>query len=192
MADEPPGIHTWEILIMKNMLSGALLALAGLAGLASSTQAGTFGLFTCGGACCNKCGIVIRPYNAFSPLCAGSICGLGCGHGCGKSGGCASGNCGEGESGGCSSGGCSSCAANQQFVPGTNAMAYARPMTAPPAPPVAPYTYQQPMMSYYPIQPTNYYAPAYNPYYNYGYAPAMPTLAIQPVSYVPYYWGTGR
>ena len=59
---------------------------------------------------------------------------------------------------------------------------------------MAPYTYQQPQVPYYPIQAANYYAPTYNPYYNYGYAPAaMPAAQmIQPISYVPYYWGAGR
>jgi hypothetical protein len=70
---------------MKRLFPLALLAAAALAGSATPSYAGTFGLFYCGRwfNCCNVC---IRPYNAFTPVCGGmgEIMGGGCckwGHG---------------------------------------------------------------------------------------------------------------
>lgn len=63
---------------MKKLLI-TILGLAGLfqvPGIVSASDA--FGLFTCG--CCRKCGceVCIRPYNAFSPVLCGTICGDNC------------------------------------------------------------------------------------------------------------------
>ena len=92
---------------MKRLLTLAVFALLACAGMATPTNAGSFGLFFCGrhgydGA------VSIRPYNAFSPVLYGDVpgyngdgnCGAG-GYGQGAYGpiaychGCGN-NCGQG------------------------------------------------------------------------------------------------
>lgn len=69
---------------MKSYLYSAIVALAACGISAAPSFAGAFGLFTCKH--CNDCCFCVRPYNAFSPVCWGTItmppCGpRGCGHG---------------------------------------------------------------------------------------------------------------
>jgi len=55
---------------MKRLIIASLLAFVS----APFAQAGgTFGLFTCKP--CNSCGVCIRPYNAFTPVCVGNYNG---------------------------------------------------------------------------------------------------------------------
>ncbi len=74
--------------IMKNLLLSAILGLAAVAVTPALSQAGTFGLFTGCGCCCNSCTFCVRPYNAFTPVCSGNITCMGCmpfacpGYGC--------------------------------------------------------------------------------------------------------------
>jgi hypothetical protein len=69
---------------MKKLLLSAFLGLAALAVTPALSQAGTFGLFTgcgwfgCGGCGCSSCTFCVRPYNAFTPVCAGNITCMGC------------------------------------------------------------------------------------------------------------------
>jgi hypothetical protein len=55
---------------MKRLLPLALLAALALAGSATPSFAGTFGLFY-SHCCCNNCNLTLRPYNAFTPVCCG-------------------------------------------------------------------------------------------------------------------------
>lgn len=52
---------------MKKILIAAAMAIVSV----EAIQAGSFGLFTCKS--CNSCNFVVRPYNAFSPVCSGTI-----------------------------------------------------------------------------------------------------------------------
>lgn len=72
---------------MKKALLSSFLGLASLALWAAPSVAGTFGLIPCHcwpcggcGCCCGKCcsTICVRPYNAFSPCCSGTIFCDGC------------------------------------------------------------------------------------------------------------------
>lgn len=96
---------------MKKIFSTALLALAVSGFAASESFAGTFGLFY---RCCGCCGcgakFCVRQYNAFSPVCSGTVycdgCfpfGSGCGYGAYGAGGC---GYGGGGYGGCAGGMC--------------------------------------------------------------------------------------
>jgi hypothetical protein len=99
---------------MKRLWNVAAFALLACAGLATPTQAGSFGLFYCGRHG-SECAVCIRPYNAFTPVLCGDVGGYGgCGQGgCGQGGygpigcpcgyGCGQGGCGQG---GCGYGGC--------------------------------------------------------------------------------------
>src|SRR5439155_10796780 len=94
---------------MKKLFTTALLSLAGLA--VTTSQASAF-FNCCGWRCCNKYSakICVRPYNAFTPTCFGTITGIGCnpmnfggptwnGPACGPSCGpvcCSSGGCDSG------------------------------------------------------------------------------------------------
>ena len=195
---------------MKKLLLTAFLGLALSFMGANPVDAGcsTFGLFTCG-SCnggCNGCGILIRPYNAFTPVLCGLPCGGGCQQGCGQ-GGCNPSRCAPGgcNTGGCNTGGCAAggCASLQGFGP------YANNPNAMVPPAKMPVAYRQPQnqnqqqtaananqnrlnsagsnvypVSYYPM-PT----PAYYGYYNYGYGmqqvPAM-TPAYKNKNYNPF------
>lgn len=69
---------------MKKLLLSAFLGLAALVATPTLSQAGTFGLFTgcgwfgCCGCGCSSCTFCVRPYNAFTPVCAGNITCMGC------------------------------------------------------------------------------------------------------------------
>ena len=58
---------------MKRLLTLAVLAAAVLASSATPSFASAFGLFYTGrwNNGCNCCGLVVRPYNAFTPVCGG-------------------------------------------------------------------------------------------------------------------------
>jgi hypothetical protein len=64
---------------MKKILPAALVALALMELSVPSASAGAFGLFphSCCGGCCG-CNFCIRQYNAFSPVCCGSVYCDGC------------------------------------------------------------------------------------------------------------------
>ncbi len=89
---------------MKKMLFSMIVGLASLGLGAAASQAGTFGLFVCGGHCgeCGGCGgcklfhhccsrccstICVRDYNAFSPSFCGNMTFNGCNPFCGGYGG---------------------------------------------------------------------------------------------------------
>src|SRR5947209_10766738 len=63
---------------MKKLLLAGVLAVATCGLVAAPSFAGAFGLFTCGGCCCCGCNFCVRQYNAFSPVCCGSITCDGC------------------------------------------------------------------------------------------------------------------
>jgi hypothetical protein len=143
---------------MKNILRAAVLSLAALAFSAPAAMAGTFGLFTCGGHCCKGCCFCIRPYNAFSPVCCGSVTMDGAGFANGGGGL-------QLNYGGLPAEGCGCAMAPMAPSP---AMAMYAPM-----PPAAPYAVPQaPPGPYYGVQPAGYYMPVYYPAFN--YAPQMP------------------
>jgi hypothetical protein len=90
---------------VKKMLFSMIVGLASLGMGAAPSQAGTFGLFVCGGSCggcggCGGCGlfkhccskccstICVRDYNAFSPSFCGNMTFNGCNPLCGGSPGC--------------------------------------------------------------------------------------------------------
>ncbi len=94
---------------MKKMLFSMIVGLASLGMGAATSQAGTFGLFVCGGGCgecggghcglfhhcCSKCcsTICIKDYNAFSPSFCGNMTFNGCNPFCGGGNpGCGAGN----------------------------------------------------------------------------------------------------
>jgi hypothetical protein len=132
---------------MKKMLFSMIVGLASLGMGAATSQAGTFGLFVCGGGCgeCGGCGhcclfkhccskccstICIKDYNAFSPSFCGNMTFNGCNPFCG--GGCGAGNPGCGPSiqafpacGGCAA---DSCAPSCIPGPGAQAMPYGGPL----------------------------------------------------------------
>jgi hypothetical protein len=89
---------------MKKMLFSMIVGIASLGMGAATSQAGTFGLFVCGGHCgeCGGCGgcklfhhccskccstICVRDYNAFSPSFCGNMTFNGCNPFCGGNGG---------------------------------------------------------------------------------------------------------
>src|SRR3954451_12223106 len=63
---------------MKKLLLAGVLAVATCGLVAAPSFAGAFGLFTCGGCCSCGCNFCVRQYNAFSPVCCGSITCDGC------------------------------------------------------------------------------------------------------------------
>ena len=128
---------------MKKMLFSMIVGVASLGMAAVPSQAGTFGLFVCGGHCdscggcgffhhcCNKCcsTICIRDYNAFSPSFCGNMCFNGCNPFCGGCNtGCA--NCGPTIQGVPSYGGCAAepCGPVSVPGPGAQAMPYGGPV----------------------------------------------------------------
>jgi hypothetical protein len=189
---------------MKRLFTLALLSLS-----AASLTTGHASAWPCWfDKCCNKknCAtLCIKPYNAFSPVCFGSICCDGCfplsvhgGHrgspygAYGPYGACGpQGMCGPmwGDGG---LDGCDSCAVSQlpapdtaltgtpQVLPGTNP-----PNSPPPAPATVP-TGTVPTSQAWPnVLPYGMiqagYQPAYYPGYNYA----------APVQAVPWYWNAG-
>jgi hypothetical protein len=169
---------------MNKLLTRSLLALTVVALTAAPSFAGrTFGLFVGCGHCCGGCNFCVRPYNAFSPVCSGSIC---C-DGCLPFGG--GGNLGLNYSGfpaGCQAmGECTDGVpmdATAQFPFSGQAPAMAQAPT--PVPTAmqggAGYPTWNAAMPYNPMQPAGYQLPY--PGYNYGYAPMN----------VPAYWNAGR
>jgi hypothetical protein len=142
---------------MKKMLFSMIVGLASLGMGAATSQAGTFGLFVCGGGCgecggCGHCGlfshccskccstICIRDYNAFSPSFCGNMCFNGCNPFCGGGG---AGNPGCGPSiqmlPACSGCPADPCAPADVSGPSAQAMPYGGPVqsaaTARPYPP---------------------------------------------------------
>jgi hypothetical protein len=194
---------------MKKLLPAALLALAVSGFVAAPSFAGTFGLFPhCG--CCG-CGakFCVRQYNAFSPVCCGTIFCDGCcpfGNGCGYGGyggygGCGFGGCGPCDGGMCPGGGCGlnymgvlgcpgggclgSLPATEEGTPATPTQtpasnANANPVVTPsPLPPG-------------PISQTANYRPIQNTMYSPGLFPAPSTAGtqLQPqIMIAPSYWG---
>lgn len=57
---------------MKRLLILAALAVVAIAGMATTVQAGAFGLFY-DSRYCAGCGVQIRPYNAFTPIACGNM-----------------------------------------------------------------------------------------------------------------------
>jgi hypothetical protein len=178
---------------MKKMLPTALAALALMGLPARPASAHTFGLFPhscgCGSCGCNFC---IRPYNAFSPVCCGTVYCDGCTpFGCGAPG-CLpySGfpGCGPG---GCCDGGIVSqpmpTGASQMYPTGAvpampvAPVPQALPNPLPKGPPAASAGFGQPGI--YPVSYSPGYYPAYG--YGYGYVPQMPAYGA---GNVPAYW----
>jgi hypothetical protein len=154
---------------MKTMLTAALAALAVMGLSARPASAGAFGLIPhCGGCGCCGCNFCIRQYNAFSPVCCGTVYCDGCaplgscGPGCFNYGGLpASGPWG------CLNGSCSS-----QLPPGgvlpsgpSGPILQTLPNPMPKGPPEASAGYGQPSVY------SAGYRPAFYPGYGYGYAP---------------------
>jgi hypothetical protein len=177
---------------MKKSLSIGVLTLASMWLTAGTSSAGgTFGLFTqascwpfnclanchcCGGCGCSK--ICVKPYNAFSPNCSGTlftddISGVGNPAGCGRPQGALP--CGDLPSVGCCD---SDSGGTLQPTPAERA-----PVPPTPVVPgtktsfIVPGTFQ----NYGPMQ-IGYYYPNYMPTYNNN---------TQPMA-VPYYWNSGR
>lgn len=175
---------------MKKLLALGLLSVAAL-GFATAPASAWWPCFPLKGCCKNKCcsTICIRQYNAFTPVCCGSLCCDGC---CPMT------------FGGCNFGGGNNCCMpNQSCCVGGDAACLGQ-LPAPGAvasPMMPPATAQQqaPLpnaMSYAGAMPWNPYA-GYNPYAMSNVQPA----AYQPSMYpgympmnpyagqVPYYWG---
>jgi hypothetical protein len=133
---------------MKKMLFSMIVGIASLGMGAVTSQAGTFGLFVCGGHCgeCGGCGgcklfhhccskccstICVRDYNAFSPSFCGNMTFSGCNPFCGGNGGGYPG-CGPSIQACPSCGGCAADAGAPVEVsgPGAMAMPYGGPAQA--------------------------------------------------------------
>lgn len=197
---------------MKKLFTAALLALASSSFLATPSFAGCcFGLFYKHCGCCG-CGanFCVRQYNAFSPVCSGTVFCDGCcpfgsgGYGPGFAGGC--GPCAGGmcpgvmnysgvlgcPSGGCADGAClGSLPASEPTVSDTGMPA------APGAAPSAsnPVVTPSPLPSYIPSSPTSQVS-NYRAIQNTAYRPAAPAAnTINPVRMqprmmaAPSYWG---
>ena len=176
---------------MKRLLLGAFIALAALTSAVPAQAGRTFGLFVGCGRCCNSCDFRIRQYNAFTPVCSGSVTCDGCMP-------FSSGMPGLGYGGyGCPapSFGPACCDAGYpvESFPGAPQQVITAPM-APQAPVNTPVLMPPGQISAYPnypgynVQPVNYYP-------NYGYAPAMPAYPPMmnywnPMGQVPYYWNS--
>jgi hypothetical protein len=162
---------------MKRLVLAAALGLAAVA-WTPVAQAKTFGLFTCGwcgggcGKCCG-CSLCIRQYNAFTPVCCGTVTGLGC-----VNPGMGYGPYGPGPYGPGGYGPECQCGCLDLHYMGQVGML---------PPPVAPMNapalaaYPAPQMPYNGVQPAGYLAPAFYP----GYAAPAPMMA-PPAA--PAYW----
>jgi hypothetical protein len=184
---------------MKKLLFSAILALAAFNVSATPSFAGTFGLFPhCG--CCCSCGakFCVRQYNAFSPVCSGTIycdgimpiaSGL-------ANGGCANGMCGGGGASalnyygfmngpGCQDGSClGSLPASEEAMPGTDTPPANNPIATPsPLPNQMPAGQTSQVSGNQPIHNTAY-RPIYVPVSN----PARMQGQPQPMV-APSYWG---
>jgi hypothetical protein len=188
--------------IMKKLLPSAVLALVVSGVLTAQSFAGCcFGLFT---NCCGCCGcgakFCVRQYNAFSPVCSGTVFCDGCcpfgacgGYGFGGSGGCADGMCGAGgcglpfmgvPSGACGPNGCDGAC--------LGSLPASEPTPGAPVGPTAPTTTASPLPSGSssliindrPIQNASYRPAVYT-----MPAPVVP-VQIQPQTMAaPSYWG---
>ena len=176
---------------MRKLLLAAALSAGALCLNVGQASAG---LFRC---CCYKkcCTFCVKPYNAFSPVCFGSLCFDGC---CPSPQGC----CNQGPPpGACCGDPCGGCGAGPGFLPGgppapTTGMPPAAtqggPQFTPPAPQQLPQgtgarAYPAPRSFLPPVQPVGYYPYGYpyaNPYAGYPAAAPMP---VQPMA-VPSYW----
>ncbi len=168
---------------MKKLLPSALLALAVSGFAAAESFAGAFGLFPhCG--CCG-CGakFCVRQYNAFSPVCCGTVFCDGCcpfGSGCGPNfgggggGPCAGGMCPGGGGGlnymgvmGCPPGGCDGgCLGSLPPTEGAPVSDAAQPPTNPimspsPLPSQMPAGATSQVANYRPIQNASYRSVSY-------------------------------
>jgi hypothetical protein len=154
---------------MKNLFSAGLLALA-LTGLsAPSSFAGAFGLIPHHHCCSCGCSVCIRPYNAFSPVCCGTMYCDGCFPFTG----------GPGGPGGCGPGGCAPGGLNYFGLPcDGGCVGQGDPVSDPSStPPTATVGGVPPgsvsHMAAYPPQ-TGLSAVGYYPGYGYGYVPQLP------------------
>jgi hypothetical protein len=185
---------------MKKLLPSALLALAASAFVTAESFAGNFGLFPCSSCCGCGAKFCVRQYNAFSPVCSGTIycdgimpiaSGLANG-GYGGYGGCAGGMCPGGACGlnymgfmsgpGCPDGGClGSLPMSEEATPGTTAPPSANPVATPEPLPSNPSGPTSQTLSDRPIQSTSY-----RPVYNY---PNPLMMQAQPqIMVAPSYW----
>jgi hypothetical protein len=194
---------------MKKLISSALLALA-VSGFAASTSfAGcAFGLFYNHGCCGCGAKFCVRQYNAFSPVCSGTVFCNGCcpfgsggGYGPGYPGGagaCAGGMCPGGACGGvpfsgvmgCPTGGCAdgsclgSLPATESVTPDGTTSPASNPVVMPsPLPTQTPATPTSQTANYRPIQNTAYRPVSYP-------VPSTPSPArMQPqIMVAPSYW----
>jgi hypothetical protein len=184
---------------MKKVLTVALLSLSLTGPAVPSASAGAFGLFPSCGCCGCGCSVCIRQYNAFSPVCCGTMfC-----DGCMPFGNCGAGGCGgpagpwglnymgQAGCGACGAGGCGpgGCAANFGQLPPTGGMPVVPPgatvESMPQAMPTGPTSATTVAVGQPGAYPVSYH-PAYYPGYGYGYAPQMP--ASGPGGNVPVYW----
>ncbi len=177
---------------MKTMLTAALAALAAMGLSARPASAGAFGLFTCPSCCgcCGGCNFCVRPYNAFSPVCSGTLFCDGCmpfgscGPGCLNYGGlpaCGYPGCLNGSCSGCMNGSCSAQMPPMGVMPaapaGPDLQSLPSPM--PKGPPTTSAAYGQSG-----VYSAGYF-PAYYPGYGYGYGPSAG--AYGPAT-APAYW----
>jgi hypothetical protein len=173
---------------MKKLLFLGLLSLASVAALPPSAQAWFHHL------CCHHCNdctttIRVRPYNAFSPICCGTLDCVGCcpmNFGCGQQPRCGpscfqSACCGPQScfTSGCCDSGCLPPAGQPmpQTAPG-QPMPQGVPgqqFTPPNPQPLNPGAFMMPMQNpmaygygYGPVQPVSYQQPMVNPYYYYN------------------------
>ena len=159
---------------MKRILLGALVAFASLTAVRSAQAGRTFGLFVCCGKCGRgcSCDFRIRQYNAFTPVCCGTITampGMGYGDGMGYFGLGGGGYCpgGVGAPTGVEGG-------NPTGTP--QKLPAPQPGNAAPLPPGQ--TFGQYYAPVYNVQPVGFYP-------NYGYGPMN---YWDPMGQVPYYW----
>ena len=151
---------------MKKLISAALLSVAAL-GMTSS-QASAWPLQKL--FCKNCCTVCVRPYNAFTPVCYGSICGDGC--------------CpiqyNQGAS--CPTSWAGGCAADGAHMIDSHMMAPAH--AAPAAQPMQPMPAQgRPPMGWMPMQMP--YGMNGNAGYQPGYYPNMQGYGMNPYAYNP-------
>jgi hypothetical protein len=174
---------------MKKLFFAASMVLGSLALTASPAPAKTFGLFPHCGLCCGGCGkccstFCVRQYNAFTPVCCGSVTCMGCtpfscgGPGCGGPG----------------------CGGPGYGYPGYGAPGYGYPApeapccggvvadpNLPPAPAGTNCSMRTPPPQPYagPVQTAAYYQPN-----AYGYAPMM-APSVAGMGAQPWYWSQG-
>jgi hypothetical protein len=190
---------------MKKLLFSASLALLAWGLTATPSFAHAFGLFTCHRCCHGACKrgcmtFCCKQYNAFTPVCCGSICCDGC---------CPFGGGGPGPGYGplaCGPGGCDG--AVSDLPAGATPVAPATPATGPALPskplPTGTTSLYPPAPGYGAVQSAGYFYPGYSygyaPAANYGYAAAygpasgygpMVAPAVNPMA-VPAYWNSDR